>query len=179
MTNVEPTSLVKYNSADSGAALGLTLHWCAAPRWAKAVCASRPFATLPDLQTTTERLWQETDEQDRLEAFAAHPVIGDVELLRSKFASTANAEQGQVLDASDAIIESLAEQNIVYREKYGFTFIVFATGKSAAQMLDLLAARLGNSREEEIHNASVEQLKIMQLRLRQSLTDIAPTANRN
>lgn len=149
----------------------LVTHWCAAPQWANAVVMARPYSSLAELVTYTTARWAEATDADLLSAFAAHPVIGDIDLLRSKYAPQANVEQGQVLQASEQTIQALAEQNIAYRERHGFTFIVFATGKSAEQMLELLSARIDNTTAEEHKNAASEQLKIMQLRLQQSLQE--------
>ena len=168
-----PDSLVRFNAATRDDALKLVTHWCAAPAWASAVVAERPYTSVAGLGARAEKLWVNATLDDLLTAFAAHPAIGDVELLRTKYASQANAEQGQVLQASDQTINRLAAQNIAYRERHGFTFIVFATGKSAEQMLDLLNARIANPTTIEHCNAAGEQLKIMQLRLQQSLLNTA------
>lgn len=170
MTTVKPMSVAQFNELDAEQAMLRITHWCAAPDWASRVCERRPFANLSDLQAITKTLWNCASQADYLAAFEAHPAIGDVELLRSKYAPQANAEQGQVLDAHADTIEALARQNIAYRERHGFTFIVFATGKSAEQMLELLNSRIDNSRAEEVANAAEEQLKIMQLRLQQTIT---------
>jgi len=163
-----PTTLDNFNVATEEQALALISHWCAAPAWAQQVCQNRPFKDLQSLVACTQTTWNKASHADCLSAFSAHPVIGDVELLRAKYASQANKEQGQVLTASDAVLSALAAQNIEYKERHGFTFIVFATGKSAQQMLQILNGRIGNSTRQELDNASAEQLKIMQLRIEQS-----------
>lgn len=165
-----PNSLASFNRATNDDALKLVTHWCAAPAWANAVVDARPYESIDALSAHAATLWEKASLDDSLSAFAAHPAIGDVELLRTRYAPQANAEQGQVLQAGDQVINQLAAQNIAYRERHGFTFIVFATGKSAEQMLDLLNARIDNPTEVEHRNAADEQLKIMQLRLQQSLT---------
>ena len=81
-----------------------------------------------------------------------------------------------MLEAEQQILQQLAIQNAAYSKRHGFTFIVFATGKSAAEMLDLLNARIDNSRAEELANAHAEQEKIMLLRLRQTFSG-TPTSN--
>lgn len=178
MSPTEKITLAAFNSASTQSALSHITHWCAAPQWAEKVSSARPYESIEQLQATAEQMWQAADDAQCLEAFAAHPAIGDVELLRSKYAAQANAEQGQVLDADDSVIEALAMQNLSYNSRHGFTFIVFATGKSAAQMLELLNQRIGNTRSEEIHNAKIEQLKIMQLRLQQTF-DLSANAKTN
>jgi len=161
-------TLEAFNTLDRAQATTQVLHWCAAPNWATEIAANRPYPSLAALQRTTTQLWSNATESDLLAAFAAHPVIGDIELLRSKYAPQANEEQGQVLQAREETIAELAKQNLAYRERHGFTFIVFATGKSAEQMLDLLKGRIHNATSDEMDNAAAEQLKIMQLRIEQS-----------
>jgi len=102
-------------------------------------------------------------------AFEAHPQIGDINSLRQKYAATkkmAAGEQNSVNDASESVLTSLVKGNQDYLNKFGFIFIVFASGKSAAQMLSLLQTRLVNSRTQELENAAAEQNKITLLRLK-------------
>jgi 2-oxo-4-hydroxy-4-carboxy-5-ureidoimidazoline decarboxylase len=63
----------------------------------------------------------------------------------------------------------LARGNRAYEERFGFIFIVCATGKSAAEMCALLEARLHNDRATELLVAAEEQRKILQLRLEKLL----------
>ena len=105
---------------------------------------------------------------DWLEAFAAHPRIGDLDALRKKFASTANwcaGEQAGVAAADEAVLTALADGNRAYEARFGYIFIVCATGKSAAEMLAILTARLANDPEVELKVATAEQAKITRLRL--------------
>ena len=83
----------------------------------------------------------------------------------------AAGEQSGVDVASDEIIQRLAEGNSKYQDKFGFIFIVCASGKSAGEMLDLLEARLPNDRATELLNAAEEQRKIFNIRLNQLLED--------
>jgi 2-oxo-4-hydroxy-4-carboxy-5-ureidoimidazoline decarboxylase len=106
---------------------------------------------------------------DWREAFSHHPKIGDRDRLRAKFAATrhlSEREQSGVDDAPEALLDALAEGNRAYEEQFGYIFIVCATGKSAAEMLDLLRARLPNSPDVEIRVAAAEQMRITELRLR-------------
>ena len=81
----------------------------------------------------------------------------------------AAGEQSGVEGASHELIEELQRGNRAYQEKFGFIFIVCATGKSAGEMLELLQQRLPNSREIELDNAVREQRKIFLLRLEKLL----------
>ena len=92
--------------------------------------------------------------------------------LKEKYSSTkalAANEQSSLAAASESVLIDLMQKNEEYEKKFGFIFIVCATGKSAEEMLSILLARLSNNREEELTNASEEQRKIYQLRLEKLL----------
>jgi len=140
----------------------------AAENWVSKMVGARPFATVAAVKDTAEMLWLKMRSEDYLQAFEAHPMIGDVDSLKKKYASTkavASGEQSGAAGADEAVLQELSDLNHKYLEKFGFIFIVFATGKSAAEMLALLKARIGNARSEEIKNAAAEQLKITLLRI--------------
>jgi allantoinase len=145
------------------------LRCCGAVRWAEQMVVLRPFANEDQLLDAADIVWCSLAPSDRLEPFAAHPKIGDVEALRAKFASTAawaSGEQAGVTGASDTVLCALAEGNRAYEARFGHIFIVCATGKTADEMLGLLRGRLGNDPETEFSIASGEQARITQLRLR-------------
>ena len=147
---------------------------CESERWARAVIEDRPYGARTTLLDAAAAHWAQADEAELLTAFAAHPRIGDIELLRARYATgsaTANAEQGQVLAADDAVLERLRDQNDAYFERFGFIFIVCATGKSASEMLALLNARIGNDRATELANAAREQGAIMILRMEKLISE--------
>ena len=151
--------------ADARAAL---LRCCGSRRWADAMLARRPFASMADLLAAADAVWAGLDRADWLEAFAAHPRIGDLGGLRKKFAATAHwsaGEQAGVAGAGEDVLRELAEGNRRYEERFGHIFIVCATGKTAAEMLRLLRARLPNEPAAELAVAAAEQAKITRLRL--------------
>jgi 2-oxo-4-hydroxy-4-carboxy-5-ureidoimidazoline decarboxylase len=142
---------------------------CAALAWVAEMIAIRPFASDEGVLQAAADVWWRLKHDDWLEAFAAHPQIGNIETLREKFADTrawAGGEQAGVAKASEATLERLAELNREYVARFGYIFIVFATGKSADEMLAILENRLPNEPEVELLIAAGEQLKITQLRLR-------------
>jgi 2-oxo-4-hydroxy-4-carboxy-5-ureidoimidazoline decarboxylase len=144
------------------------LNCCASPAWVEGMLARRPFADDKAVIGAAAEVWSGLGSSDWLEAFAAHPMIGDVESLRKKYAATkklAAVEQSGVADADEATLAELARLNREYRERFGFIFIVFASGKSAVEMLAMLKQRLEYPRDVELENAAAEQLKITQLRL--------------
>lgn len=159
--------------ADTEAAI-LIAQCCAASNWVSRVVAERPYDNVNALLTAADKYWQAMNEEDWLEAFSAHPQIGNVATLREKYASTkalAAGEQLSVSAADDETLSALAAGNTEYLKKNGFIFIVCATGKSAAEMLAMLEARLPNDRETELHNGATEQHKITLLRLQKMFAD--------
>jgi len=141
---------------------------CGAARWVERMCAARPFRDRAALFSSAERAFAELERRDWLEAFAHHPRIGDIASLRARYAGTAaweGEEQRGAGAASEATLRALAEGNRSYEERFGYIFIVCATGKSADQMLALLRARISNDPERELAIAAEEQMKITRLRL--------------
>ena len=129
---------------------------------------ARPFCHRTHLFGTADHLWWGLSATDWLEAFSHHPRIGDLEGLRERFARTAdwaNTEQAGVADASDETMAALSAGNQAYEERFGFLFLVCATGLSATEMLTTLNARIGNPPLDEIRFAAAEQAKITRLRL--------------
>ncbi len=133
--------------------------------WSQDMAHQRPFNSIAALENAGATRWQAATESEVLEAFSAHPQIGDLDALRNKYANTANAEQGQITDANESVLLELQANNQSYLDKFGFIFIVCATGKSAAEMLALLNARLPNDRPSELKNGANEQWQITLLRL--------------
>ena len=131
-----------------------------------------PAEDLVEVLEDAEEQWFLCSEADWKQAFAQHPRIGDIESLQKKFASTAEwamGEQGGIKMATQQTLEALAEANKKYEEKFGYIFIVCATGKSANEILTLLETRLQNSPEVEIEIAADEQNKITKLRIEKLL----------
>jgi 2-oxo-4-hydroxy-4-carboxy-5-ureidoimidazoline decarboxylase len=145
---------------------------CGSPAWVDGLNLLFPFESEEALLAAAEHVWYGLTSTDWREAFAQHPKIGDVAALRERFASTATwatSEQGAVAQASEDTLTALAAGNDEYEQKFGYIFIVCATGKSAAEMLALLQARLPHTPAEEIQVAMAEQAKITRLRLQKLL----------
>lgn len=165
-------ALERINEATEGRAKARLLDCCHCEEWAIRMEKGRPYASLSALQEAGTKLFLELGEKCWLEAFAGHPKIGDVNSLKEKYrstAETAGGEQKGVSGASEATLRSLMRLNEDYERKFGFIFIVFATGKSADQMLGILESRIGNTREQELRNAAEEQCKITRRRMEKLL----------
>ena len=141
---------------------------CTSQKWVSLVKAQMPFSSPSELKNAAEEAFAELKEQDWLEAFAGHPMIGDISTLQKKYAqgkSLSEKEQGGVKSASNETLQQLLSLNKEYAEKFGFIFIVCATNKSADEMLSMLKARINRTREQELQQAAIEQQKISQIRM--------------
>jgi len=160
------------------------LKCCGSNAWVKRMTEKHPFKSEDELFNLAERTWHERSEEDWLEAFSHHPKLGDLESINQprqesgsasggKFANTsewAGEEQSGAKSATPEIIEELAVANKAYEKKFGFIYILCATGKTAKVMLSILRIRLNNDRETELKMAMVEQNKITKLRLEKLLS---------
>jgi 2-oxo-4-hydroxy-4-carboxy-5-ureidoimidazoline decarboxylase len=159
----------RLNAASEAEARELLTSCCGSARWVARMLSHRPFGSAAQLHALARQEWFALAPDDWREAFRHHPKIGDRESLRTRFPRTAElsaAEQRGVDAGSDDVLDALAQGNRAYEEKFGYIFIVCATGKSADEMLALLCARLNNEPQEELLIAAGEQAKITELRLR-------------
>ena len=165
--------LARLNALDATEAESELLKCCGSMSWARQLAAQRPYTNVEELMTTAEQIWWSLGEQDWLEAFSAHPQIGGRTAERPQDARAqawSEQEQAGARGMDWATQEELAEANRAYAQKFGHIFIVCATGKTAAEMLALLRARLPNDPGVELRNAAEEQRKITRLRLEKILT---------
>jgi OHCU decarboxylase len=145
------------------------LKCCGSSRWAQQMVKSRPYLSLEALTTAVRDVWWSLEPTDWLEAFRSHPKIGEkkaAEPVSTQSQEWSGREQAGVQAAHQETLDSLAKLNRDYEEKFGFIFIVCATGKSADEMLGILRERLGNDVTAEVRNAAAEQAKITELRLK-------------
>jgi OHCU decarboxylase len=131
----------------------------------------RPFSAPDALFAAADQVWAGMHEEDWMQAFRAHPRIGERKAAHASAQSSAwsRQEQQSVETSEETVLRQLAQGNARYEELYGFTYIVCATGKSAKEMLAILDRRLGNSRETELREAAEQQRQITQIRLRKWL----------
>lgn len=161
-------TIAELNALPNAEAAAALERCCGALAWVSGMLARRPFRDREALLDGAEATWRALDPGDWRAAFAHHPKIGDIASLRSRFAATAkwaDGEQAGTRAASDATLTRLAEGNRAYEERFGYIFIVCATGKSAVEMATLLERRLHNDPKTELRVAASEQAKITRLRL--------------
>lgn len=161
--------LHRVNDADSERFAADMLACCGSHAWVAKMSEARPFGDVAAMLAEADRVWDGLAGTDWLEAFAAHPRIGENKSGDDRFARWSRSEQAGVAATEEDILAELAGRNREYFERFGYIFIVFASGKSAAQMLDILCARLANDPDSELVIAAVEQAKITRLRLRKLL----------
>lgn len=161
-----------FNSLAPHAAHHELLKCCGSYRWATSIVQARPYTSVDELLKQAKEVWWKLDKDDWLEAFRSHPKIGEKKVAKPVVAqSTQWSEQEQqgVAHASPEVTGKLATLNYDYEQKFGFIFIVCATGKSSDEILALLERRLANDAAKELPIAAAEQAQITELRLRKLL----------
>ena len=155
------------DAMDEDEARAALTRCCGASRWVEGMLRERPLGDA--LLDKAREVWATMERDDVLEAFTHHPRIGaDLAKLREKFAATeawSAGEQSGAMSADEDTLRALRDGNLAYEARFGHIFIVCATGKSAAEMLSLLEARMDNDPDEELAVAAAEQMKITELRL--------------
>jgi OHCU decarboxylase len=166
--------LASLNSLSSSQAEVEFRKCCGSKNWAQQLTAALPFATIDELTTKADRIWWSLDSEDWLEAFHSHPKIGEKKAAVPTAVEAqrwSEDEQAGIRDSAQQTLDALAKLNQTYEEKFGYIFIVCASGKSSEEMLAILRARLENSADAELRVAAAEQAKITQLRLGKLLAD--------
>jgi 2-oxo-4-hydroxy-4-carboxy-5-ureidoimidazoline decarboxylase len=158
-------SLASFNAAAPEDAAAVMMSCCASKRFAAAMAAGRPYASLAVAEAAVTTAFESLDWADVLEAMAGHPRIGD--RTAGKFAGGQSAaEQSGVADDSRA---ALAAGNRAYEERFGHVFLICATGLSGEEMLAALRERLSSDAHAERKVATTELRKITVLRVRKAL----------
>jgi OHCU decarboxylase len=141
---------------------------CGSTRWANRLIERRPFGSVDELLETSDEIWRGLEAHDWLEAFSHHPKIGEKRAAPTQSPEAARwseQEQAATRAAAKDKLAELAALNQAYEDRFGFIFIVCATGKTTEEMLALLKERLGNEPERELRIAAEEQRRITHLRL--------------
>ena len=128
----------------------------------------RPFVNVDELLGKADSIWWSLESDDWLAAFRSHPKIGErkaAEKVAEQARAWSEAEQAGTRDAPGETARALTEGNSEYEQRFGFIFIVCATGKTADEILGILRERLRNDPDKELRVAAEEQGKITQLRL--------------
>ncbi len=162
-------TLDEFNSATVESASAQLLTCCGSRHWADTLAANRPYDDPEALIRDAETVWFSLGEEDWLEAFACHPRIGERKAPTTDYLAHSESEQAAAQQTLDAVAEALVAGNREYEANFGFLYIVFASGRSAPELLAVLQSRLGNGREAELQEAARQQMRITNLRLRKWL----------
>ena len=158
--------LAEFNALPAAEAEPLLRDCCGSSRWVSRMAEQRPYETIDALHKAADSTWWKLDRADWLEAFSHHPQIGERPAAGSEAAQKwAAGEQSGARAASDDVKSRLARANRAYFEKFGYIYIVCATGKSAEAMLAILNQRLQNDAPSEISVAAEQQRLITRIRL--------------
>jgi OHCU decarboxylase len=160
------------NELERAEALRELLKCCGSQKWAGRMIDERPFDDLDSLLRASDSIWLSLDASDWLEAFGHHPKIGESKAAREvspEARAWSEEEQAAARSASEETMRELVAANREYERRFGFIFIVCATGKTTGEMLALLKDRLKNETDKELHVAAEEQRRITNLRLKKLL----------
>jgi 2-oxo-4-hydroxy-4-carboxy-5-ureidoimidazoline decarboxylase len=165
--------LVRWNLLSAEEATQEILACCGSEAWAHQLVARRPITDESALIAASDEIWGRLSTEDWLQAFSKHPRIGERKASAEAASTSAlwsAQEQQSVAAAGESIQAVLAQGNLEYEQRFGRVFIVCATGKSAAEMLEILGLRLRNDDATELHEAAEEQRKITNIRLKKWLS---------
>ena len=166
--------LVRLNSLTQAEALKELLKCCGSTRWAKRMFDKLPFHDFQQMLTESDRIWSSLEREDWLEAFRSHPKIGEKKAAQPQQPAAQNwsqEEQSGTREAGRELLDQLAELNRDYEKKFGYIFIICATGRTSEEMLASLRERLHNDADTELRIAAEEQRRITHLRLRKLLKE--------
>ena len=175
--NVENRILARWNGLSASDAENEILPCCGSWAWARGLASRRPFHHVGELLTASDEIWRALKPSDWMEAFLNHPRIGErggessATSAAARSAHWSTQEQNGIPAANDALKSALAEANQQYEKRFGYIFIVCATGKSAAEMLDILRQRLQNDAETELLDSAEQQRQITHIRLKKWLAE--------
>lgn len=145
---------------------------CGSTRWVSAMVARRPFGSMERILTAADDVWRSLGPDDWREAFSHHPRIGEQRSgahQSERGAAWAAGEQSGMSEAQDETRRSLARANREYEQRFGYIYIVCATGRTAKELLANVTERLGNDPDTELAVAAEEQRRITRLRLEKLL----------
>ncbi|XP_073060591.1 uric acid degradation bifunctional protein TTL-like isoform X2 [Primulina eburnea] len=146
------------------------LACCGSVKFAKEMASAGPFSSYQEAVGAASDTWfNKVDVNGWLEAFSAHPQIGESPSKAHKSPTSAQWSKGEqstaLATATDTTLQELYEWNARYRQKFGFVFLIFASGRSTPEILAEMKRRYQNRPIVEFELAAKEQMKITELRL--------------
>ncbi len=169
---VQSSALQDWNRLPPDQAAQAILPCCGSSSWAKTMADRRPLGDEPALLAASNEIWWGLTPADWTEAFRSHPRIGESRMPQPQSSQSVEwsaQEQRSIGEADAAEKNALADANREYELRFGWIFIVCATGKSAGEILNTLQRRLHNDPETELYEAAEQQRQIMEIRLKKWL----------
>ena len=160
-TDPQASTLATFNTALPEAAERDVLACCASRSFAETIVGGRPYRDPAALQDAVNAAFTTLSWDDIVESMNAHPRIGD----RVSSGGWSAREQSGAASASEAVRQALVDGNVAYEQRFGYVFLICATGLSGQDMLDQLRIRMGHDPEPERAVVREELRKITQLRL--------------
>ncbi|MFY1699948.1 MULTISPECIES: 2-oxo-4-hydroxy-4-carboxy-5-ureidoimidazoline decarboxylase [unclassified Solwaraspora] len=159
------------------------LSCCAAPDWAAAVAAARPYRDRAALAATACEQLSGLPWPQVLAAVAAHPRIGQPPSGEGREAGWSRREQaasaGGDQHGDDAARAELVTLNDAYEQRFGYRFLIFANGRGATELAAAARRRLHHDDTAEQAVVRVELGQIAALRVGRLVDDLAPTTASN
>jgi 2-oxo-4-hydroxy-4-carboxy-5-ureidoimidazoline decarboxylase len=169
MTSDKDSPLDHWERLHGDEAVAQLLTFCASRRWAVELISNYTYCGEEALMREAEFVWFSLDERDWLEAFAAHPRIGEKKAATTQYLASSESEQAAAQQTLAQVEKALLLGNRAYEEKFGFRYIVFASGRTAPELLAVLNERLTHTRDEELREAARQQHRITALRMQKWL----------
>jgi 2-oxo-4-hydroxy-4-carboxy-5-ureidoimidazoline decarboxylase len=174
----EPEQLAWFHRLPAADARGLLLACCAAEPWASRLVEGRPYPTVAALLRESDEAVTSLTVPELAAALAGHPRIGERvpagrEPAASRAAGWSRQEQSRMAAADEPARQAIAELNVAYEKRFGHIYLVCATGRTAAELLALLQARLGHDDAAEWRTVRSELQQINRIRLDKLLAGAA------
>jgi 2-oxo-4-hydroxy-4-carboxy-5-ureidoimidazoline decarboxylase len=165
VTGDERVGVAVLDEAAPAEAAGLLGPSCASARWAAELVAGRPHHTLDGLLAASDTALAGLGWPDVLEALAAHPRIGERAAGPSREAAWSRGEQAAASAGGADVQAELAAASAEYEARFGYVFLICASGRGAAEILAGLRARLGHSpaAEQEVVRGELGQIARVRL----------------
>jgi len=146
------------------------LACCAAPGWGAQIAAKRPYPDRPGILAAADAAARALSWDEVVVALSAHPRIGERAAGDSTEAAWSRREQSAAAGSADETTKAaLVEANRAYEERFGHVFLIFASGRSQAEILAAAGERLGHDEATERAVVAGELRKIALLRLERVL----------
>jgi OHCU decarboxylase len=167
-------SVAELDEMPESSAAEMLADCCGSSRWVSEMIAARPFGSIEAVFSAADRIWRSLSASDWVEAFEHHPRIGErasAIAQGERGAEWSSREQAGIERAGSDRRKALAAVNQEYEQRFGYIYIVCATGKTPEEMLEIARTRLRNAAGAEVRVAAEEQRKITRLRLQKLLEE--------